>query len=148
MCIRIMVAKRLWLLVVAAALNPSATVADEVVVTASAARPAIERILFADNLDLDRLSSREVADTMATITRGSAPLEFWLAYQAHVRAWQDYADAKDRSRVLSATDIDRVPDGAAIADARSRINSTFDKVEEIARRYGARLPAAPTRMAG
>ena len=146
MCARAMLGKHLWLLAVAATLFPAVARSEEVVVSASAARPAIERILNADNLDLDLLSSREVADTMAEIPRGTAPLEFWLAYREHVRAWQDYADAKDRGRGASPMDIDQRPDGAAISDARRRINATFDKVEEIARRHGARLPAAPTRI--
>ena len=120
--------------------------ATEIIVRNSAARPAIERILNADNLDVDRLSPREVADTMAEIARGRAPSDFWAAYQRHVRAWQDYADARDAARVLtSPTDIDHRPDGAAIEDARNRINSTFDVVEAIARSYDARIPASPTR---
>jgi hypothetical protein len=147
MCAPTMLGKRLCLLAAAAAaLPPTIAQSEEVVVRASAARPAIERILNADNLDLDRLSMREVADTMDQIPRGRAPLDFWLAYRAHVRAWQDYADARDRGRGASPTDIDRTPDGTAVSDARRRINTTFDEVEEIARRYGARLPAAPTRI--
>ena len=119
----------------------------ELVVRGSAAQPAIERILNADNLDVDRLSPREVADTMAEIPRGRAPGDFWIAYQKHVRAWQDYADARDASRVVtSAMDIDHRPDGAAIADAQKRLNSTFDEVEVIARRYHARMPASSTRF--
>jgi hypothetical protein len=120
---------------------------NEVSVRGSAARPAIERILTADNLDIDRLSPREVADTMAEIPRGRAPEKFWSAYQKHVRAWQDYADAQDKSRaVKSPVDIDHLPDGIAIADARKRINSTFDEVEVIAREYRARVPAISTRF--
>jgi hypothetical protein len=118
----------------------------EVVVQNSAAVPAIERILNADNLDVARLSPREVADAMAEIPRGRAPDDFWTAYQLHVRAWQDYADARDAARVItSPTDIDHRPDGAAIEDARKRINSTFDEVETIARRYHARIPSSSTR---
>jgi hypothetical protein len=120
--------------------------AADVVVQNRAATPAIERILNADNLDVERLSPREVADTMAEIPRGRAPNDFWTAYQLHVRAWQDYADARDAARVMtSPTDIDHRPDGAAIEDARKRINSTFDQVEAIARRYHARIPASSTR---
>ena len=115
------------------------------VVRASAAKPAIERILNADNLDVERLSAREVADTMAEIPRGRAPSDFWNAYQAHVQAWLEYAAAKDRSRAGTATDIDSAPNGAAIASARQRINTTFDRVEELARKYGARLPITATR---
>jgi hypothetical protein len=125
----------------AGAMQPLASSPPDVVVRASAARPAIERILRADNLDVEHLPARDVADTMAEIARGGAPLDFWAAYQAHVRAWQDYAEAKERARQTSPTDIDNAPDGAAIADARKRISSTFDLVERIARGYGARLPA-------
>ena len=121
--------------------------AAEIVVQNSAARPAIERILNADNLNVERLSPREVADTMAEISRGRAPSDFWAAYQRHVRAWQDYADARDAARVVtSPTDIDHRPNGVAIDDARKRINSTFDEVEAIARRYHARIPAYSTRI--
>jgi hypothetical protein len=120
--------------------------AAEIVVQNSAAGPAIERILNADNLDVERLSPREVADTMAESPRGRAPSDFWTAYQQHVRAWQDYADARDAARtVTSPTDIDHRPDGAAIENARKRINSTFDQVEAIARRYHARIPTSSTR---
>ena len=121
----------------------------EIVVQNNAWVPAIERILIADNLDVERLSPREVADTMAEIPRGRAPADFWTAYQQHVRAWQDYADALDGARVIrSPTDIDHRPDGAAIQNARTRINSTFDAVEILARRYHARVPASSTRIWG
>jgi hypothetical protein len=120
--------------------------ATDVVIQNSAAKPAIERILNADNLDVDRLSPREVAETIAEIPRGRAPGDFWNAYQLHVRAWQDYADARDAARIpTSPTDIDHRPDGAAIDSARKRINSTFDDVEAIARRYHAHIPAYTTR---
>lgn len=137
---------KLALLALVACAAPGHAQSDEVVVSASAARPAIERILHADNLDVERLSAREVADTMAEIPRGRAPAEFWIAYRAHVRAWQDYAAAKERSGRSSSLDIDKAPDGAAIADARQRINTTFDLVEELARNYGARLPITATRL--
>lgn len=68
---------------------------SDVVITRSAATPAIERILNADNVDIDALSPREVASAMARIQRGAAPAAFWRAYQAHVRAWTAYADALD-----------------------------------------------------
>ena len=81
---------------------------------------------------------------MAVIPRGVAPPDFWQAYQAHVRAWQDYADARQRGRAKSPTDISALADGAAVAEARRRINSTFDQVVAIARRYGARMPLSTT----
>ena len=134
------------LLLIASGSMPSKPV-EELVVRGSAAQPAIERILNADNLEVDRLSPREVADTMAEISRGRAPADFWTSYQKHVRAWQDYANARDAARVVtSATDIDHRPDGLAIADARKRINTTFDEVEAVTRRYHARMPASSTRF--
>jgi hypothetical protein len=137
----VVVWKLLYGLTLAGAMQPAASPPPEVVVRASAARPAIERILRADNLDVEHLPARDVADIMSDIPRGGAPIDFWTACQAHVRAWQDYADAKERARRASPTDIDSAPDGAAIADARKRISSTFGLVEKIARQYGARLPA-------
>jgi hypothetical protein len=146
MSIRSMIGRLLCGLAIFASEPLHAEPVTEVVVQNSAAGPAIERILNADNLDTDRLSPREVADTMSEIPRGRAPGDFWTAYQLHVRAWQDYADARDAARVMtSPTDIDHRPDGAAIEDARKRINSTFDLVEEIAHRYHARIPAYSTR---
>jgi hypothetical protein len=136
-----MLAKHLCWLAAIATQSPAAQ-PQEVVVTGNAARPAIERILNADNVDLDRLSVRQIADVMDVIHRGSAPLDFWLAYREHVQAWREYAEAKDRGQRGSPTGIDQMSDSAAIVDARRRINSTFDKVEAIARRYGARVPAS------
>jgi hypothetical protein len=118
---------------------------QEVVVRSSAARPAIMRILEADNLDVERLPAAEVAAQMQEITRGAAPADFWKAYQEHVRAWAAYAHAKARARDADPLDVDSL-DGGAIATARRRINSTFDAVETIAKRYGAWPPRVPTRL--
>jgi hypothetical protein len=134
-----------WLVAAAVMTSPSSSAEEEVVVTASAARPAIERILSADNFDVDRMSMREVADAMDQIPRGGAPLDFWLAYREHARAWRDFADARDRSRRASHIDMNAQSDSAAIFGARQMIETTFDRVEDIARRYGARLPNAATR---
>src|SRR5688500_15768962 len=95
---------------------PLAAKAD-VVVRGSAARPAIMRILEADNLDLHRLPATEVAGRMQVIERGAAPADFWAAYQDHVRAWTDYAAAKEHARRSDPLNVDDVPDGAAIAAA-------------------------------
>jgi hypothetical protein len=111
-----------------------------------AARPAIMRILEADNLDVDSLSASEVADRMSDITQGAAPAEFWKAYQAHVRAWQDYAAAKRRVREADALTGPSLADAGAIVGARTRINGTFDVVEAIARRYEAWPPRTQTRL--
>jgi hypothetical protein len=119
---------------------------EDIVVQSSAARPAIQRILEADNLDVDRLPAVEVAARMQEIRRGVAPADFWVAYQDHVRAWTDYAEAKARARRSDPLQIDGAPDGRAIAAARQRINATFDVVEAIAKRYGAWPPRTPTRL--
>ena len=63
-----------------------------------------------------------------------------------MRAWTDYAEAKTRARRSDPLSVDDVPDGAAIAAARRRINATFDVVEAIAKRYGAWPPRTPTRF--
>ena len=117
----------------------------DIVVRGSAA-PAIRRILEADNLDVERLPAGEVAARMRDIGRGAAPAEFWTAYQDHVEAWTDYAAAKARARQWDPLQSDAGPDGAAIAEARRRINATFDVVEAIAKRHGAWPPRSQTRF--
>ena len=112
----------------------------EIVVLRSAAKPAIQRILRADNLDVERLPPRQVADRMEAIPQGAAPRDFWLAYQAHVRAWRAYADATDRSRSANPLKIDTAPDGHGIAVARKLINTTFNDVERVAAHYGVKPP--------
>ncbi|MCW3798223.1 hypothetical protein OMW55_10460 [Sphingomonas sp. BN140010] len=141
-----MIAKLLCVAAAIANAQLESAPAQQVVVQGSAAKPAIERILQADNLDVEQLPADEVAARMAEITRGAAPAEFWAAYQAHVRAWQDYAAAKARARSAAAGDPDGQVDGRAIADARGRINRTFDAVKTIAKRYGAWPPRTPTRL--
>lgn len=116
------------------------SVTEVIVVRQSAARPAIERILRADNIDVEELPPQEVAARMEEIVRGAAPAAFWAAYQAHVGAWRAYADATSRSRNRDPRDDDRSVDGAAIASARARINVTFDRVQAIAAGYGVRVP--------
>ena len=114
-----------------------------IIVRASRARPAIERILKADNLRVDLLSPAEVAARMEEIEQGAAPDDFWAAYQAQVRAWRAYASVIARSRGSDARDPDKRAT-LAVAEARVAINSSFDLVEMQARRYGARLPARST----
>jgi hypothetical protein len=121
-----------------------ATAEPEIIVRRSAAQPAIERILKADNLDVDALAPSEVAERMQDIQQGAAPSAFWQAYQAHVRAWTDYADALD-PRSGGALEI-RCLRGAIGRSARAEINRTFGEVEQFARRYGARLPLPRTRF--
>jgi uncharacterized 2Fe-2S/4Fe-4S cluster protein (DUF4445 family) len=137
--------------IAALAVTPSAAAGaefqgQEIVVRSSAARPAIQRILEADNLDVERLPADEVAARMREIGRGAAPAEFWTAYQAHVKAWTDYAEAKARARRTDPLQIADPRDAAAIVAARRRINATFDVVEAIAKRHGAWPPRTPTRF--
>ena len=110
-------------------------------VRASAAVPAIKRILAADHLDIDRLSSAEIAGRMEAIPRGAAPVAFWQAYQKHVAAWRTYADAEARSRAGEPGDVEAEFRAAAVATARLRINQSFDAVEIIARSYGITPPS-------
>ena len=140
-----MSAKLLFALLMLSEAPPLPREAD-VVVQSSAVRPAIMRILEADNLDIDRLPAVEVAGRMRDIERGAAPADFWAAYQAHVRAWSDYAEARERARRSDPLNIDEAIDGAAIAAARRRINATFDIVEAIAKRHNAWPPRNPTRL--
>lgn len=118
----------------------------EIVVTRSAAVPAIERILEADNIDIDALPPREVALRMQAIGRGAAPTAFWQTYQAHVRAWTAYADALEAERGRAPGDPAPPGEEWAVGQARAEINRTFDAVELLARRHGARLPLPRTRL--
>jgi len=120
--------------------------AQQVTVAASAAKPAIKRILEADNLDVEALPAREVAERMGDIRQGAAPAEFWTAYRAHVRAWQDYAHAKELVRNADPLTGPSLDDAGEIVAARSRINRTFDDVEAIAKRYDAWPPRTQTRL--
>jgi hypothetical protein len=113
----------------------AAAQAPEIVVRGDAARIEIERIVGADNLDTSRLSPRGVAEAIERIPRRRAPLDFWTAYRAHVQAWQHLADVADTARgSRQRAQLD------AVAAAEETIDATFDEVERIARRYGARLP--------
>ena len=106
--------------------------APDIVVRADVARAEIERILDADNLDTSRLGAEDVAEAMSGIERGRAPKDFWTAYQAHVAAWK---------RLAQATEI------AERRQADVEIETSFDEVERIARRYRARLPVPPWKVA-
>jgi hypothetical protein len=135
----------LWgpILALAIALAPAAATAQEqepeIVVRAETARAEIERILNADNLDTARLSPREAVDIMSGIERGRAPEDFWNAYQLHVQAWAELADAVESVRRLQGESASAVGlDG--IERAEAAIGTTFDEVERIARAYHARLP--------
>jgi len=135
---------RLLALAFAALLVPAQGTAQDsdIVVRGDTARTEIERILNADNLDTARLSPREVADQVARIERGRAPEDFWSAYQLHVRAWARFADSIDRAQ--RAQGESTFGEGMEEVEAAERaIGTTFDEVERIARRYGARLPRPP-----
>lgn len=118
----------------------------DVVVTRSAAIPAIERILSADNLDLESLAPREVAERMEEIAQGAAPNDFWIAYRAHVEAWSDYAAAIDAAARRAPGEPAPAGSEWAVGEARTRINATFDEVERLARRRGATIPLPRTRL--
>jgi hypothetical protein len=135
---------RVLILACAALLAPAAATAQgqeqDIVVRAETARAEIERILNADNLDTARLSPREVVEIMSGIERGRVPEDFWNAYQRHVQAWANLADAADS--------VQGQQDGPAstfgldgLERAETTIGTTFDEVERIARQYHARLPA-------
>ncbi len=118
------------LLTLAALAAPAAAQEPEILVEAPLQRLEIERILEADNLDLASMSPREVAEAMAPIPKGRAPDEFWARYQGHLRAWQWYAALASTAGV----------NGHDVLEAEALVNATFDDVERIAARYGARLP--------
>jgi Ser/Thr protein kinase RdoA (MazF antagonist) len=118
----------------------------DVVVSRSAAVPAIERILKADNLDVDGLAPQEIAAAMRDIRQGAAPRDFWIAYQAHVRAWSDYAAALDAAAKRQPGEPPSAGSEWAVGEARTRINATFDTVERLARTRGATIPLPRTRI--
>jgi hypothetical protein len=120
--------------IASAAPQPPSTHDDEIVVRGSVARAEIERILGADNLDTVARPPRDVADTMARIPRGRAPADFWRSYERHLDAWEHFAQASD-----SPDDWERIA-------AERALNTTFDEVERIARRYGAHMPQPRTAM--
>jgi hypothetical protein len=130
-------------LVLAVPIAPAAPQASDIVVRGVAARTEIERILEADNVDTSRLSSRAVAEALATIDRGGAPNDFWAAYQVHVAAWVRLADVET---ALSKHRVPMPEDVKTLAIAEAAIGESFDQVERIARRYGARLPTPRWRM--
>ena len=68
---------------------------------------------------------------MARIPRGHAPTDFWESYERHLAAWERYAEA-----------VDSDADATERIIAERTINLSFDAVERIARRYGARIPDA------
>jgi hypothetical protein len=117
--------------------------AGDIVVHGAAARQEIERILREDSLTSSRPTPREVAETMAIIARGRAPEDFWTAYQTHVQAWQRYAEVVEQSPQQGQQGESTFGAEGEAGEAQQAIESTFVEVERIARRYGARLPAAP-----
>ena len=129
-------------------LSGTATAAPEnmIVVRADVAGREIERILDLDNLEVELLHPREVAAAMASIERGRAPRDFWAAYQDHVRAWRRLAEASPSPLVLGIS-IPADDGPARRAEAKLAIETSFDEVERIARRYGARIPIPRTRTA-
>jgi hypothetical protein len=111
---------------------------SDIIVEGGVKQAEIERILAADNVDTSKLSEREVADAIRRVKRGRAPQDFWLAYRAHVLAWERLADAVEgagrEGPRFKAKEVVR---------AEQAIEATFDEVERIARSYGARLPTPP-----
>ncbi|HEU0133317.1 MAG TPA: hypothetical protein VFR28_00715 [Allosphingosinicella sp.] len=122
------------LLGLAAAPSPGAPQPD-IVVRGGVEKAEIERILAADNVDVSKLSEREVADAIGRVERGRAPRDFWVAYRAHVIAWQRLADAVEKAGPSPS-----LSQAEAVVRAGQAIEATFDEVERIALSYGARLP--------
>jgi len=124
----------LIIILLASALPASgnASAQSDIVVRADVAKSEIERILNADNLDTISMDPRDIADAIAAIPRGRAPFDFWQAYQKHVAAWEDMAALADRRGGEA--------DDGELDSADRVINRTFEEVERIARKYGARMP--------
>lgn len=135
---------RFAVMALAMLLTPALAAAQdqEITVQADSHRVAIERILEADNLDTGRMTPREVVETMGGIERGHAPDDFWDAYQVHLRAWERFAGLVEQvqRQYGESTFTEGMEE---LAEAENAVNTTFDAVERIARRYGARIPVAP-----
>ena len=107
-------------------------------------RQAIARILAADNVDPGRLTARQVATAIRAIPRGEAPEDFWNAYQAHVRAWERAARSEERMQGLaSAKPAEMEPIVVDYIEAQMEIAATFERVGQIADRYGVPMPVPP-----
>ena len=125
-----------------AAADPIAA-SDEREAAARVAREEIERILAADNVDSNVMTTRQIAETIRAIPRGQAPDDFWAAYQAHVRAWEATVPAAVKAAMLDGKD--RAAAQVAIDDhleTLAAIEATFAEVLRIAERYGV-TPAEP-----
>ena len=105
-------------------------------------RMEIERILNADNVDVARLpTARQSSPRWRAIPRGRAPLDFWAAYQTHVRAWERFAAAEGPVRVPARGNPSLQDQALVELGAADRaVTATFREVERIATRYGARIP--------
>jgi hypothetical protein len=136
-----LIARALIAVLSSSAAAPVAAQVPDIVVRGDARTAEIERILEADNLDTTQLDAREVADAIGAIPRGRAPRDFWHAYTAHVAAWRRLADAVEAARRQHPSA--QPDDSEAVIQAGQAIEATFDEVEAIARRYGARLPTPP-----
>ena len=107
-------------------------------------REEIARILAADNLDANVLTTRQVAETIRAIPRGQAPDDFWSAYQAHVRAWETSVWAGEKAARLDGKDPAAAqPAIAAHTEALAAIEATFAEVLRIAESYGVMRPEPP-----
>ena len=118
--------------------TPAAAVQEApIVVRGDASRVEIERILEADNVDTSLLEPRDVARAIGAIGRGRAPEDFWIAYRAHVEAWERLAAAVEARQRSPHPGFEAAEQLLQAAEA---VETSFDEVERIARRYGARLP--------
>lgn len=133
----------LTLLAAPAAADPIAAL-DEAENMRSVEMEEISRILAADNVDSNLLTSSEVLAAIRTIPRGSAPDDFWTAYQAHVRAWERAAAAEQKLEKADGVDPEAAQRAATeLAEAEARIEATFAEVGRIAESYGVTLPELP-----
>ena len=137
---------RVALLMLAALALPMAAGAEDkdIVVQGDAARAEIERILSNDNVDTTQMDATEVVEAISTIRRGRAPEDFWTAYRAHVAAWERLAKAQQA--MGARLDDSRFESSAEVEQAERAIESTFDEVERLARKYGAHMPVPPAEL--
>lgn len=110
---------------------------------------------YTQQVNASKMSAAEsalfFADKMQAIDTRGCPQDFRIAFQQHINAWRDAAPAYSQNTTLNVfleafagglaneySQIGASQQGAAIATAR--INSTYERLTEIAASHGARIP--------
>lgn len=80
----------------------------------------------------------EYADQSGNLSTNDLPKDFQIAWNAHMKAWRDYADFLDRMKSSSArARMDKENLGSFEDEYNNEINSTWYEVLRVADEYGA-----------